>query len=135
MKIASVHYTKVNGEFRIYLADTKRDFSTTEYGGFIRNISSERTGTVGFEFLKTYKVVLFLDKDMCDEDAERYILNIETERTLDKNIKYVRIKRHFLDSYENIKKEVKDNIYADYKVVVIEIEVKENICKKLIKCN
>lgn len=133
--IVHVRYEKHDGNYFIYLGESNNLFESTRYDGYIKHVSSERDGDDGFRFTSTYRVVLLLDKTMCDEDVIGFIMNIELHKTNSKNINKIRIKRHFLDSNENVKKEMKDNTYLKYKVIIVEIEVKEQFCKTKIQCN
>lgn len=136
VQIANVRFEKEDKNTVIYLSDTNELFNTLRYGGFVRSVSSERVERDrGFVFLTTYKLVLFLDKDMCDSDALNFILNSETKRTGYSELGYVKVKRYFLDSLDNVKKEIKDKIYLKYKVVIADLEVEEIICKTKITCN
>lgn len=134
--IAKVRFDKEDKETVIYLADTNEYFNTTRFGGYIREVSAERIEkNRGFSFLHTYKLVLFFDKTTCDDDCVNVIMNAETTRTGVSEIDYVKVKRYFTDSLDNVKKEFKNNTYLKYKVVIADLETEETICKTKIQCN
>ncbi len=134
--IAKIRVEKEDKNTVFYLSDTYELFNTAKYGGFIRSISAERIDRGrGAVFLNIYKLVLFLDKGMCDSDCVNVIMNSEMNRTDVNEIDYIKVKRYFLDSLDNVKKEIKDKIYLKYKVVIADLEIEETICKTKISCN
>jgi len=136
MNIASVRFDKEDKDTIIYISDTKELFNTARYSGFIRSISAERIDRPrGIAFLNNYKLVLFLDKDTCDADVINIVMNAETSRTGVTGIDYIKVKRYFLDSLDNLKKEVKSNLYLKYRIVIADLEVEEQICKTKLTCN
>lgn len=133
--IANVRIEKEDKDTRIYLNESNDLFNTAKYSGYIRQVGAERVDGRGFVFANTYKLVLFLPKDMCDSDCLNIILNAETTRTGLDEVGFIKVKRYFLDSADNVKKEVKEKIYLKYKVVIADLDVEEIICKTKINCN
>jgi hypothetical protein len=52
------------------------------------------------------------------------------------NIISIKPLKSYPDSWDNIKKELnKDNVYVNYRVVIVDLESEEIICKTKITCN
>ena len=83
----------------------------------------------------SYKLVLLFSKDTCDSDVDNVIYNLLMDVPKDGVIS-VKPLKSYKDSWDNIKKELnKDSAYANYRVVVVDLETEEIICKTKIQCN
>ncbi len=124
------------GNMLIYLYDSMELFTTLKYDGYLRMTKGSRFDLEQAQMTRnTYKLVLFLDKKTCEKDILNIIANIDTKKQLE-NVFKIKVSDYYLDSWDNILKEMnKDKSYTKYKVIVIDIESEEIICKEKIKCN
>lgn len=139
MDVVSI-YKQPNGkDMLIYLAETNELFSTKKYEGYLRNT---KTSYVQVPELpnrqverNNYKLVLFFPKDTCDKDVKNTIANLFLE-VPNGNVISIKPTESYPDSWDNIKKELnKDSVYIDYRVVIVDLESEEIICKTKITCN
>jgi hypothetical protein len=83
----------------------------------------------------TYKLVILFAKDTCDADVKNTIGNLLLTAPKE-NIISIKPLKSYPDSWDNIKKELnKDNVYVNYRVVIVDLETEEIICKTKITCN
>jgi len=82
-----------------------------------------------------YKLVILFAKDTCDADVKNTIANLLISAPIDGVVSLKPLKS-YPDSWDNIKKELnKDSAYLNYRVVVVDLESEEQICKTKINCN
>jgi hypothetical protein len=139
MDIVSIYKQPKDKDMLIYLADTNELFNSKLYNGYLRN-----TETSYFFDPKmpnrqmernSYKLVILFAKDTCDYDVKNTISNLLISSPID-GIVSLKPLKSYPDSWDNIKKELnKDNAYVNYRVVIVDLESEEIICKTKIKCN
>lgn len=139
MDIVSIYKQPKDKDMLIYLADTNELFNSKLYNGYLRN-----TETSYFFDPKmpnrqmernSYKLVILFAKDTCDYDVKNTISNLLITAPI-QGIVSLKPLKSYPDSWDNIKKELnKDSAYVNYRVVIVDLESEEIICKTKIKCN
>lgn len=139
-EVVSIYKMPDNKDMVIYLSDTGELFSTTKYDGYLRNLKMTFFSDPKFpnySYLKaSYKLVLFLPSITCDSSVMNIVANLKLDVTM-QNVRKIEPKDVYLDSWDNIKKELnKDKVYLKYRVVVIDLDTEEKICNTTkLKCN
>lgn len=139
MSVVSIYKAPVDKDMLIYLSDTGELFNTKTYQGYLR-LTKTSYFTVkempSRQFARNnYKLVLFFGKKTCDSVVNNVIANLWLDVARENIIK-ITPTESYQDSWDNIKKELnKDKYYVDYRVVVVDLESEEIICKTKIECN
>lgn len=137
--IVSIYKNFSKKDMLIYLDTTNELFSTLKYDGYLRNTSTSFIDKEGFPsglFTRNiYKLVIFFDGITCEKEIMNVISNLTLPKQVD-TVVSINPTNVYRDSWDNIKKELnKDDAYLKYRVIVIDIETEEKICKTKIKCN
>ena len=139
MSIVSIYKQLDGKDMLIYLSDTNELFNSKMYNGYLRNTETSyffdpKMPSRQME-RNTYKLVLLFAKETCDYDVKNTIANLLMD-TPQNGVITIKPLKSYPDSWDNIKKELnKDSAYINYRVVVIDLESEEIICKTKIKCN
>lgn len=139
MDIVSIYKQLDGKDMLIFLADSNELFSSKKYQGYIRNTETSyffdpKIPSRQME-RNSYKLVLLFAKDTCDYDVKNTIANLYLSSPIE-GILSIKPLKSYPDSWDNIKKELnKDSVYTKYRVVVVDLESEEIICKTKIKCN
>lgn len=137
IEVARVEKMPQDKQMLIYLYDTQELFSTNIYKGYVRMTKGSRFDLANGQPMtrNNYKLVLFLDKTKCLQEIMNIIANLELKNQVG-TIMSLKVGDYYLDSWDNILKEMnKDKFYTKYKVIVVDLESEEIICKEKIKCN
>ncbi len=139
MDIVSIYKQPKDKEMLIYLADSNELFNSKKYQGYLRNTETSyffNPKMVSMQMEKNiYKLVILFAKDTCDADVKNTIANLLISAPIDGVVSLKPLKS-YPDSWDNIKKELnKDSAYLNYRVVVVDLESEEQICKTKINCN
>ena len=139
MDVVTIYKQFQDKQMFIYLADTNEIFDSKKYQGYLRNTETSYFFPANMPNKQmeknSYKLVLFFDKNKCDSDVDNVIYNLLMNVPTDGVISIKPLKS-YKDSWDNIKKELnKDSAYANYRVVVVDLETEEIICKTKINCN
>jgi len=137
--IISIYKQQQGKDMLIYLSDTNEIFSSKLFQGYLKKLKTSyivKPEMPNTQFSKNnYKLVILFDKSTCDADVNNVIANLFVAVQKEKII-YIRPTESYCDSWDNIKKELnKDSAYINYRVVVVDLETEEIICKTKIKCN
>ena len=139
MSIVSIYKQLDGKDMLIYLSDTNELFNSKMYNGYLRNTETSyffdpKMPSRQME-RNTYKLVLLFAKETCDYDVKNTIANLLMD-TPQNGVITIKPLKSYPDSWDNIKKELnKDSAYINYRVVVVDLEAEEIICKTKIKCN
>ena len=142
MDVVTIYKQFQDKNIFIYLADTNEIFDSKKYQGYLRNTETSYFFPANMPNKQMerniYKLVLFFDKNKCDSDVDNVIYNLLMDVPKDGVIS-VKPLKSYKDSWSNIKQELKesnkDSAYVNYRVVVIDLETEEIICKTKINCN
>lgn len=139
MEIVSIYKQIQDKNMFIYLSETGELFDSKKYQGYLRNTETSYFFPANMPSTQmernTYKLVLLFEKDTCDKDVKNTIANLLLDVPKDGVISIKPLKS-YPDSWDNIKKELnKDSAYSKYRVVVVDLETEEIICKTKIQCN
>lgn len=139
MDVVTIYKQFQDKNMFIYLADTKEPFDSKKYQGYLRNTETSYFFPANMPNRQmeknSYKLVLLFTKDTCDSDVDNVIYNLLMDVPKDGVIS-VKPLKSYKDSWDNIKKELnKDSAYVNYRVVVVDLETEEIICKTKIQCN
>ena len=139
MDVVTIYKQFQDKNMFIYLANTNELFDSKKYQGYLRNTETSYFFPANMPNRQmeknSYKLVLLFAKDTCDSDVDNVIYNLLMDVPKDGVIS-VKPLKSYKDSWDNIKKELnKDSAYANYRVVVIDLETEEIICKTKIQCN
>ena len=139
MDIVTIYKQFQDKNMFIYLADTNEIFDSKKYQGYLRNTETSYFFPANMPNKQmernSYKLVLLFAKDTCDNDVDNVIYNLLMDVPKDGVIS-VKPLKSYKDSWDNIKKELnKDSAYVNYRVVVVDLETEEIICKTKIQCN
>ncbi len=139
MDIVSIYKQPKDKDMLIYLASSNELFNSKKYQGYLRN--TETTYFFNPKMPSTqmeknsYKLVILFAKDTCDADVKNTIANLLMD-VPQNGVLSIKPLKSYPDSWDNIKKELnKDSAYINYRVVVVDLESEEIICKTKIKCN
>ena len=137
MDIVSIYKQPKDKDMLIYLADSNELFNSKKYQGYLRNTETSYFFPANMPNRQmeknSYKLVLLFAKDTCDTDVKNTIANLLMDVPKDGVISIKPLKSY---SWDNIKKELnKDSAYLNYRVVVVDLESEEQICKTKINCN
>ncbi len=139
MDIVSIYKQPKDKDMLIYLSDSGELFNSAKYQGYLRNTETSyffnpKMPSQQME-KNSYKLVILFAKDTCDADVKNTIANLLMDVPTDGVVSLKPLKS-YPDSWDNIKKELnKDTAYVNYRVVVVDLESEEIICKTKIKCN
>jgi hypothetical protein len=139
MDIVSIYKQPKDKDMLIYLSETNELFNSAKYQGYLRNtetsyFSNPKMPSQQME-KNTYKLVLLFPKDTCDSNVRNTIANLYLSSPIDGVVSLKPLKS-YPDSWDNIKKELnKESVYLKYRVVVVDLESEEIICKTKITCN
>jgi hypothetical protein len=133
IEIAHVFQYERNGELVLYHFDSDSIFDTKNFGGYVRQIKSTRIEdkNVTNWFKTDYKLVLFFDPRKCFDDVKNILVNVESTKRVG-DILGIKVKTFYLDSVLNAKQEKLKGF--NKKVIIVDIEVTEMICKTPINC-
>lgn len=139
MDIVSIYKQPKDKDMLIYLSDSNELFNSKKYQGYLRNTKTSYVPIPNMPSRQmernNYKLVLLFAKDTCDKDVKNVIVNLFLDVPRD-GIITITPTESYPDSWDNIKKELnKDTIYLNYRVVVVDLESEELICKTKIVCN
>ena len=139
MDIVSVYKQPKDKDMLIYLAESNQLFNSTKHQGYLRNTETSYFFDAKMPSRQieknSYKLVIFFAKDTCDADVKNTIANLLMDVPTDGVISIKPLKS-YPDSWDNIKKELnKDTAYVNYRVVVVDLESEEIICKTKLSCN
>ena len=139
MDIVTIYKQFQDKNMFIYLADTNEIFDSKKYQGYLRNTETSYFFPANMPNRQmeknSYKLVLLFSKDTCDSDVDNVIYNLLMDVPKD-GVVSVKPLKSYKDSWDNIKKELnKDSAYVNYRVVVVDLETEEIICKTKINCN
>jgi len=139
MDIVNIYKQPKDKDMLIYLSESNELFNSKKYQGYLRN--TETTYFFDPKMLSrqmeknSYKLVILFAKDTCDADVKNTIGNLLLTAPRE-NIISIKPLKSYPDSWDNIKKELnKDNAYVNYRVVIVDLESEEIICKTKIICN
>jgi hypothetical protein len=138
MDIVSVYKQLDGKDMLIYLSESNELFSSQRYQGYLRNTETSYffdPKMISRQMERnTYKLVLLFSKTTCDKDVRNTIANLLMD-VPQSGIVSIKPLKSYPDSWDNIKKELnKDSAYINYRVVVVDIETEEIICKNKIVC-
>ena len=139
MSIVSIYKQLDGKDMLIYLSDTNELFNSKIYNGYLRNTETSyffdpKMPSRQME-RNTYKLVLLFAKETCDYDVKNTIANLYLD-VPQNGVITIKPLKSYPDSWDNIKKELnKDSAYINYRVVVVDLEAEEIICKTKITCN
>lgn len=139
MSIVSIYKQLDGKDMIIYLSDTNELFNSKIYNGYLRNTETSyffdpKMPSRQME-RNTYKLVLLFSKETCDYDVKNTIANLYMD-VPQNGVITIKPLKSYPDSWDNIKKELnKDSAYVNYRVVVVDLESEEIICKTKINCN
>ena len=139
MSIVSIYKQLDGKDMLIYLSDTNELFNSKIYNGYLRNTETSyffdpKMPSRQME-RNTYKLVLLFAKETCDYDVKNTIANLYMD-VPQNGVITIKPLKSYPDSWDNIKKELnKDSAYINYRVVVVDLEAEEIICKTKITCN
>ena len=139
MSIVSIYKQLDGKDMLIYLSDTNELFNSKIYNGYLRNTETSyffdpKIPSRQME-RNTYKLVLLFAKETCDYDVKNTIANLYMD-VPQNGVITIKPLKSYPDSWDNIKKELnKDSAYINYRVVVVDLESEEIICKTKITCN
>ena len=139
MSIVSIYKQLDGKDMLIYLSDTNELFNSKIYNGYLRNTETSyffdpKMPSRQME-RNTYKLVLLFAKETCDYDVKNTIANLYMD-VPQNGVITIKPLKSYPDSWDNIKKELnKDSAYINYRVVVVDLESEEIICKTKINCN
>ena len=139
MSIVSIYKQLDGKDMLIYLSDTNELFNSKIYNGYLRNTETSyffdpKMPSRQME-RNTYKLVLLFAKETCDYDVKNTIANLYLD-VPQNGVITIKPLKSYPDSWDNIKKELnKDSAYINYRVVVVDLESEEIICKTKINCN
>jgi hypothetical protein len=139
MDIVSVYKQLDGKDMLIYLSESNELFSSQRYQGYLRNTETSYffdPKMISRQMERnTYKLVLLFSKTTCDKDVRNTIANLLMD-VPQSGIVSIKPLKSYPDSWDNIKKELnKDSAYINYRVVVVDLETEEIICKTKITCN
>ena len=139
MDVVTIYKQFQDKNMFIYLADTNELFDSKKYQGYLRNTETSYFFPANMPNRQmeknSYKLVLLFAKDTCDKDVKNTIANLLISAPIDGVVSLKPLKS-YPDSWDNIKKELnKDSAYLNYRVVVVDLESEEQICKTKINCN
>ena len=139
MDIVSIYKQPKDKDMLIYLADSNELFNSKKYQGYLRNTETSYFFNPSMPSRQmernTYKLVILFAKDTCDKDIKNTIANLLIIAPIDGVVSLKPLKS-YPDTWDNIKKELnKDSAYLNYRVVVVDLESEEIICKTKINCN
>jgi hypothetical protein len=139
MSIVSIYKQLDGKDMLIYLSETNELFSSKIYQGYLRNtetsyFSNPKMPSQQME-KNNYKLVILFAKDTCDSIVRNTIANLYLSSPIGEVLRLNPLKS-YPDSWDNIKKELnKESVYLKYRVVVVDLESEEIICKTKITCN
>ncbi len=139
MSIVSIYKQLDGKDMLICLSDTNELFNSKIYNGYLRNTETSyffdpKMPNKQLE-RNTYKLVLLFAKYTCDYDVKNTIANLYLD-VPQNGVITIKPLKSYPDSRDNIKKELnKDSAYVNYRVVVVDLEAEEIICKTKINCN
>ena len=139
MDIVTIYKQFHDKNMFIYLANTNELFDSKKYQGYLRNTETSYFFPANMPNRQmeknSYKLVLLFSKDTCDSDVDNVIYNLLMDVPKD-GVVSVKPLKSYKDSWDNLKKELnKDSAYVNYRVVVVDLETEEIICKTKINCN
>jgi len=139
MDIVSIYKQPKDKDMLIYLSDSGELFNSAKYQGYLRKtetsyFSNPKMPSQQME-KNNYKLVILFAKDTCDSILRNTIANLYLSSPIGEVLRLNPLKS-YPDSWDNIKKELnKDTAYVNYRVVVVDLESEEIICKTKINCN
>ena len=139
MDIVGIYKQPKDKDMLIYLSESNELFNSKKYQGYLRNTETSYffdPKMLSRQMEKnSYKLVILFAKDTCDADVKNTIGNLLLTAPRE-NIISIKPLKSYPDSWDNIKKELnKDNAYVNYRVVIVDLETEEIICKTKIICN
>ena len=139
MEVVSIYKQLDGKDMLIYLSESNELFSSKKYQGYLRNTETSYFFDAKMPSRQmernSYKLVLLFAKDTCDKDVRNTIANLLMD-VPQNGVISVKPLKSYPDSWDNIKKELnKDSVYLKYRVVVVDLESEEIICKTKINCN
>ncbi len=139
MDIVSIYKQPKDKDMLIYLSDSGELFNSAKYQGYLRKtetsyFSNPKMPSQQME-KNNYKLVILFAKDTCDSIVRNTIANLYLSSPIGEVLRLNPLKS-YPDSWDNIKKELnKESVYLKYRVVVVDLESEEIICKTKITCN
>lgn len=136
IELAHVYQFDNRGEVQLYEFDSDVEYNGSRYGGYIRQIRSNRVNdnTIKNYWKTDYKLVLFVNKNKCLDDVKNIIANIDGASGKGDFLK-IEVNTVYLDNLSNIKQEFKKlKDFGDKKVIIADISIFEIFCKTKINC-